>query len=154
MVEARKVVKRAKFGEAVFQALAARGQVRNTTDLRRLRYELRDDYKVDVENEEFNAFFKELANLGFGKFIKGTGQNPNRFVWRGDSKETAIEVLGVQKAVEAVVKKGPTGRGLVESNTLKVPYKIRGATYWYEIPDDITTKEANELGEFLKKFGR
>jgi hypothetical protein len=149
--EVRRVMKSTRFGETVFKALAAREQVRGTTDLRRLRYELRDDYGVDIEPEAFRSFFKSVSSLGLGKFIKGKGQNPDRFAWSRPSKETALEILG-QKIVEAHAAPRPKAG----SDTLNIPVPLPSGKMVYvtDVPVHMSKEDAEFLAEFIRKYGR
>ena len=100
------------------------------------------------------SVLKRLADAGCGTFVTGRRGQPSRLKW-------SVQLTSVAKAAKgegsAVAKLDPTEVAVTEeeddvpAGLLRHPFRLRPElTLNLELPDNLTTKEAMRLADFVK----
>lgn len=134
----------------VFKTLSERERPRPVTDLRRLRLEMVEAGGRPISASEFREVFDELTKLGLGSVVVGRHNNPDRFKWNYNMVDLARKVLAQKVAAPSA---GPRGAGPAPG-WLRTAFPIRGGLVELELPVNMTKAEANELADYIKRFGR
>jgi hypothetical protein len=125
-----------------------RGRAHLTTDLRRIVSELNRTGERDISIQEIRQLFLRLQKDGFGSIIMHKkGNEPDRFQWD-------YSLNKIREAVGATVPNiAPVPNRLNQDGHITLPYPIGGRIVHLTIPHPMTKEEAQDLGEYIKRFG-
>ena len=157
---------------AIMRLLAKFGRSSPSSDLNRIKANLRNHLKVDTNWEELLWVFNRWQHLGLGKLelSRNLASSHHKFHWKhnyrdigrigseaGSQKPTSRPV---DRAAALTPSTGPQAAVLpllppsVALPTLTLQYPIRGQLYTLQVPHDLTKGEAQELGQFVTRLGK
>jgi len=127
----------------ILDNLAARKRDRKIVEVGRLK-----EILPDVKRTEIVEVFKELAELGFGRFMVGRRGAASRFEWDVSLRSVGRAAMG-KGTVEAASEE------LDDEETtppiIRHEYRLRSDfTAQIELPANLTTREAARLADFLR----
>lgn len=141
--------KESNLARAVFDTLATRERPRDITDLTRLRLEVMKEQGLSIDVREFITFFKAMEKCKLGVLLSPRSKTDHwRFKWSCNH----IELARTAKGMKPVPK--PAMTSAVPEGVVVTHYPLRDTMVALPLPKDMTKKEAEELAEFIKRFGR
>jgi hypothetical protein len=141
--------------KSVFNVLASRSRPREVTDLRRLRQTLIDEEGLAINPREFLELFKRLQVAGYGTVINPKIQtDPHRFKWKYNLIEVGQRALGLKKDDAPVSSSSMSAAPVAVENRIRTSFPVGGELVHIDLPLGLTKKQAQELAEFIGKFGR
>ena len=126
--------------EVVTYVLAMRQRIRAFSDLRRLKISLIRSKERIVESD-YQQYWKDLEQAGFGSIVRGRNGNSDRFAWHYSLKEVA----------KAAIEGKPTEARKINSNVLKTKRK-RGRHRKNIEMVSISVDDLNTLRNLLDKL--
>lgn len=103
----KEVSESSEVARLVFTEFSNRSRHRSRNDLRKMFYSLRQE-KSGLKYEDLIEVFEKLESIGAGRIIVGRKNNPDRFVWNYNLKETAKAAYkgqGLESLDKIAVKK-------------------------------------------------
>jgi hypothetical protein len=143
--------------KAAFEHFSICQRNRRETSVNRLLSVLWN-HGVDVSYAEVRDFLQELARLHCGAYIIGRRGQPSRLEWTDKlislgqaaaGQRAKIETLTEEDAVES--EEEPHANNEVKPDDMKLSYPLRRDRHVeIVVPKDITSTEAQRLGDFIK----
>lgn len=106
---------------------------------------------ANVQRREVIALFRKLEELGHGKFIEGRKGHPSRFEWLSNSMEVGKAAQGDVSPISQVSVNAVPEIGFDELRKYSFPLR-NGVDATFELPTNLTQKEADRLGALLKSL--
>ncbi len=105
----------------------------------------------NVQRWEVIATFRKLEELGHGKFTEGRKGHPSRFVWSSNPIDVGRVAQGHEASISMVSVSTTADGGSEEMR--EYVFRLRSGTdATFELPTDLTEKEAERLNAFLKSL--
>jgi hypothetical protein len=104
---------------------------------------------ANVQRWEVIALFRKLEELEHGKFIEGRKGHPSRFVWSSSPIDVGKAAQGDIAPINMVSIDASADDGLEELRDYVFPLR-NGTDATFELPVDLTLKEAERLSAFIK----
>lgn len=144
----------------LFQHLAhLNGKPTNSTTVDDLLAGVLADQKTVLRRRELVGLLRTFGKAGCGWFMVGRRGQLSRFAWAAPASSIAAAILGespslpapAAAAKEAQPAQTGTGARLEAGNQLIHTYHLRrGLTISLALPADLTDREANRLGDFIR----
>jgi hypothetical protein len=132
--------------KAMLDDFASRTNNQRITKVDQILNRLRN---ANVQRWEAIALFRKLEELGHGKFIEGRKGHPSRFVWSSSPIDVGKAAQGDEAPIAPVSMDAVIDDNSGEMRDYVFPLRIdTDATF--ELPTDLTLKEAERLSAFLK----
>ncbi len=131
--------------KAMLDDFASRTNSQRITKVDQILNRLRS---ADVQRSEAIALFRKLQDFGYGKFIEGRKGHPSRFVWSSSPIDVGKAAQG-DESITSVSIDAATDDNFGEMRDYVFPLRI-GTDATFELPTDLTQKEAERLSAFLK----
>jgi len=104
---------------------------------------------ANVQRWEVIALFRKLEELEHGKFIEGRKGHPSRFVWSSSPIDVGKAAQGDVTPINLVSIDASADDSLEELRDYVFPLRS-GTDATFELPADLTQKEAERLSAFIK----
>lgn len=104
---------------------------------------------ASVQRWEAIALFRKLEELGHGSFVEGRRGHPSRFVWSSSQIDVGKAAQGADAPIAPVPTESAPDEGVDEMRKYLFPLR-NSADVSFELPTNLTQKEADRLGAFLK----
>jgi hypothetical protein len=134
------------YSRAILDDFASRTNNQRTTKIDQIISRLRD---LEMPRWAPIRLFKGLAEQGYGRFIQGRKGHPSRFVWSSSSIEVGKAAKGDNVAITSLVEDENENNDPEEMITHQF-YLRTNTLIKLDLPADLTEKEAERLGNFLK----
>jgi len=146
LTKLREVYSSGLAAKAMLNDFASRTNNQRVTKVDQILNRLR---AYNVQRWECIALFRKLEELGHGKFIEGRKGHPSRFVWASSPVDVGKAAQGAEAPITPVSSDGETDDNAGEMRDYVFPLRTdTDATF--ELPIDLTQKEAERLSAFLK----
>ena len=131
-----------------FDDMANRQRNQSETKVDRIMQRLREQGNSPSRGDII-ALFKKLEEYKCGQFVAGRHGWPSRFIWDVGSLSASRFAVGETEEVEEITQEPEEGAEGVES--LNHTFNLRpDLPVEFELPIDLTEKEAERLAGFLK----
>jgi hypothetical protein len=106
---------------------------------------------ANVERWEAIALFRKLEELEHGRFVEGRKGRLSRFVWSSNPIEVGRAAQGDDASINLVSLNASADERREEMRTYVFPLRSNTDAN-FELPSDLTLKEAERLSAFLKSL--
>ena len=131
----------------VFDHMASRERNQRETKVDRL-LKLLEAANYRPSRGDLIALFKDLVDISCGQFVAGRHGWPSRFIWDVDTLSVSRYVVGETPEVGAIQS---LKENFIERDLIKHAFNLRtDLQICFELPVDLTEKEAERLAGFLK----
>jgi len=104
----------------------------------------------DVSRSEIIDTLKKLDEFRFGRFLVGRRGAVSRFEWEVSLRSVGRAAMG-EGTVEAVSSESEEDEEAQAPRAIRHEYRLRpDFAAQFELPEDLTAREANRLADFLK----
>lgn len=108
---------------------------------------------ANVQRWEVIALFRKLEGLDHGKFIEGRKGHPSRFVWSSSPIDVGKAAQGDETPINPVSPEAEADGDNSFAETREYLFPLRSGTdASLTVPADLTQREADRLGAFLKSL--
>lgn len=154
----RKLYARRPVAKAAFDHFSICQRNRRETSVNRLLSVLWN-HGVDVSYRDVRDFLQELARLHCGVYIIGRRGQPSRLEWTDKLVSLGQAAAGQRAEIETLTEEEaaveteeePHANGEVMPDDMKLSYPLRRDRHVeIVVPKDITSTEAQRLGDFIK----
>jgi hypothetical protein len=146
LIKLREVYSSGVAAKAMLDDFASRTNNQRITKVDQILNRLRAD---NVQRWESIALFRKLEELGHGKFIEGRKGHPSRFVWSSSPIDVGKAAQGNEAPITPVSSDAANDDNSGEMRDYVFPLRSdTDATF--ELPIDLTQKEAERLSAFLR----
>jgi hypothetical protein len=132
--------------KAILNNFASRTNNQRVTKVDQVQNRLRIE---NVQRWEIIALFRQLEELGYGKFIEGRKGHPSRFVWSSSPIDVGKAAQGDEAPIAPVTSTNVADGNLAEMRDYVFPLRS-GTDATFQLPTDMTQKEAERLSAFLR----
>ena len=134
------------YSKAILDDFASRTNNQRITKVDQILSRLRDQ---EIPRWAAIHLFRGLEKLEYGRFIEGRKGHPSRFVWSSNSIEVGKAAKGESVSITTIVDDENKNNDSEEMITHR--FYLRAKTLiTIDLPSDLTEKEAERLGGFLK----
>ena len=148
LIKLREVYSSGVAAKAMLDDFASRTKNQRITKVDQILNRLRAD---NVQRWESIALFRKLEELEHGKFIEGRKGHPSRFVWSSSPIDVGKAAQGDETPITPVSSDVATDDNSGEMRDYVFPLRSNtDATF--ELPIDLTQKEAERLSAFLRSL--
>lgn len=148
--ELRELYKGNEHAKLILDDFASRTNNQRVTKVEQILWRLRSS---DLPRSAVIKVFRELDELGFGRFVEGRHSHPSRFVWSSSSVDVGRAAAGITgiEIAEVPVQDDEEEDEVDEVPLVSHPFNLRpDLTVTIALPGDLTEKEAERLAGFLR----
>ena len=146
----RELYEKNKTAQAFFDHMASRQRNQSETKVERIMVLLNAAGNAISRGDVINLF-RQLQDAGCGQFVAGRHGWPSRFVWDVESMGAAKAGVGEEQEVQSIAPDETSEKESADkiSHVFNLRPDLQAT---FELPLDLTEKEAERLATFLKSL--